>query len=202
MSLLFETIRIVDGIIQNADLHIERINRSRAELKLSTEQITNLDFIEIPEIYRQGLVKCRFSYDKQFDTPTFEFYTARTINTLQLVNADDIRYDYKFTDREAILNLKHKNAHADEILIIKHGFVTDTSFSNIVLYNGTKWITPSNPLLPGTMRNYLLKNKKISDAFIRTSDLQHYKRIMLINAMLPPDMGSSIAISQLLPEIA
>jgi 4-amino-4-deoxychorismate lyase len=88
--------------------------------------------------------------------------------------------------------LTHKSA--DEILIIKNGFVTDTSFSNIVFFDGIKWITPSTYLLNGTQRQQLLQQGAIIEEEIRPSDLKHFRFAKLINAMLDLETSPSIDI--------
>ena len=71
-----------------------------------------------------------------------------------------MNYDLKYFDRKIFDDLK-KNIKADDILIIKNGFITDTSIANILFFDGKKWITPKKPLLKGTVRERLLRMKLI-----------------------------------------
>jgi 4-amino-4-deoxychorismate lyase len=83
---------------------------------------------------------------------------------------------------------------SEEILIVKNGLVTDTSFSNIVFYDGSDWITPDPPLLKGTKRTRYLRDGEIRTMKIRSSDISHFEKARLINAMLDLDDSADIHI--------
>ena len=75
--------------------------------------------------------------------------------------------------------------NCDDILIIKDGFITDTSYSNIVVRDDSgRWFTPSSYLLKGTKRSYLLDKGIISEAEITPASLRKYKELKLINSMI------------------
>ncbi|PID27509.1 MAG: hypothetical protein CSB55_08785 [Candidatus Cloacimonadota bacterium] len=94
-----------------------------------------------------------------------------------------VSYNLKLSDREYIQKLYKKREDCDDILIIKNGLVTDTSFCNIVFYNNLEWITPNSPLLKGSMRAKLLKNSIIKEKKVTPDDIYKYKSYKLINAM-------------------
>jgi 4-amino-4-deoxychorismate lyase len=75
-------------------------------------------------------------------------------------------------------------SYADEVIIIKNGCVTDTSYTNICFFDGKEWLTPDTPLLQGTMRRYLLDKGVIREVRIRRKDIQYFKKVSLINAMM------------------
>src|SRR5690606_14853325 len=83
-------------------------------------------------------------------------YEVRAVTSLKIIHDDTIDYSLKYEDRSSIDNLFAKRNNCDDILIIKNGFVTDASYSNIAFYDGSRWITPAQPLLKGTMRQHLL----------------------------------------------
>ena len=72
----------------------------------------------------------------------------------------------------------------DEIIIEKEGYLTDTTISNIAFYDGEKWVTPSHPLLPGTMRAKLLDEGFLHKKEIKKEDLKNYSQIALMNSMI------------------
>ena len=72
----------------------------------------------------------------------------------------------------------------DDVLIVRRGWLTDTSICNIALWNGKQWITPSVPLLAGTKRASLLDRGEMVAGDIRPEDLPGYSRIRLFNAMI------------------
>ena len=65
-------------------------------------------------------------------------------NTLigRLIEDNKISYSYKYTTRGSLNELLTKRERYDEILIVKKGFITDTSYSNIIFFDGIKWLTP------------------------------------------------------------
>ncbi len=75
---------------------------------------------------------------------------------------------------------------------MKNGFVTDTSYANIVFWDGGKWITPTSPLLHGTARDRLLDSNQITEAEIAIDDLKNYSKAKIINAMIDMDEGYDI----------
>ena len=76
---------------------------------------------------------------------------------------------------------------SDEVLIVKDGLITDVSIGNVALHDGVEWFTPRKPLLAGTMRRRLLEEGRIKERDIRPTELRHYERLSIINAML--DLG-------------
>lgn len=72
-----------------------------------------------------------------------------------------------------------------KILIVRNNHLTDTSYTNIALYDGEQWFTPSTPLLCGTMRQRLLDCGLLQEREIMVSDIPKYQYISLFNAMIP-----------------
>ncbi len=197
MSLLFETIRLQDGILQNMDYHNIRLNHSRKSLYISPDEIDLNQVIEIPSTCKQGLYKCRITYSKKVKSIDFEPYQPHVIKSLRLIEDNSVLYDYKYTNRESLNKLRTKREQSDEILIVKNGYISDTSFSNIIFFDGTNWFTPSTPLLHGTMRSFLLENNLISEMVIKVTDLKQFLKARLINAMIPFESGKDIMIEKI-----
>jgi 4-amino-4-deoxychorismate lyase len=197
MSLLFETIRLKDGVLHNLEYHNIRFNHSRKSLYKSTDTIALEQLIQIPANCKKGLFRCRVSYSKEIKTIDFEPYVSRVVKSLRMIEANTILYNYKYTNRGRLNELLTKRERFDEILIIKNGFVTDTSHSNIIFFDGTNWVTPSTPLLHGTMRSFLLKNEIISEMKIKVPDLKQFQKARLINAMIPFEDGKDIKITKI-----
>jgi 4-amino-4-deoxychorismate lyase len=198
MSLLFETIRLQDGKFLNLQYHAARLNKSRKTLFNSDNQLKLETFLKVPGHCRKGVFRCRVNYGLVIGEIQFEPYQKRNIESLRLVEDDSISYDFKFSDRTRLIQLLGKRNGCDEILIIKHGLLTDTSFTNILFSDGFKWVTSASPLLRGTMREYLLKEGKISEADITVNDLKKYTSARLINAMLPFEEGIDIPVENIL----
>jgi 4-amino-4-deoxychorismate lyase len=183
MCRLIETIRFEDGKLQNISFHNERFNRSRKELFGINHELDLEKFIEIPSLFSKRRYTCRILFSNEIISLTFSEYSIKTLKTVRIVEDDNIEYAYKFYDRSRFDKLKSANK-SDDILIIKNGFVTDTSYANSVFWDGVKWITPSTPLLKGTMRSKLLNENKIHEDEIRKSDIKLFKSARIINAMI------------------
>jgi 4-amino-4-deoxychorismate lyase len=154
--------------------------------------------IDVPQNALKGVYKCRVIYDEKNVEIEFIPYVLRPVRSLRLVNDDNISYSYKFTDRTKIERLSELRGGCDDILIIKNGMVTDTSFANVIFMdiNGN-WVTPSTCLLKGTRRFNLLNNRIITEKDIHVYDLKHYIEIKLINAMIGIEDSEKIKITDL-----
>jgi 4-amino-4-deoxychorismate lyase len=183
MYRLFETIRIFNGVPENIYLHNERMNRSRKTIFSKKDNLNLGEYITVPLSLKEGTVKCRIIYSESVISVEFSNYVPADVKTLRRVDAGTIEYDHKYLDRSRLISLIDKGV-ADDILIIRNGCVTDTSYSNIVFTDGKKWITPDTPLLPGTMREYLLRKGVISQERITVNDISRFTHFRLINAML------------------
>lgn len=183
MCRLFETIKIDDGKVCNLDLHDQRMNRSRQKLYGLTDYMRLSDYIRVPEECRRGVFRCRIIYGAEVVSTEFTPYVAATVKTLRLVHADSLTYDLKYLDRSSLTGLIDRDL-ADDILIVKDGCVTDTSYSNIVFTDGKQWVTPDTPLLCGTARERLLLDGIIKAEKITVDTLNNFTHFRLINAML------------------
>ncbi len=189
MCRLFETIKVINKNLQNIEYHNSRLNSSRKELFGADDFIYLENIIKIPSSLSDDVYKCRVIYNKKIEKIEFEPYKPRIIRSLKLVECNDIEYGFKYHDRSMINELFEKRGDCDDILIIKNGWVTDTSFSNIIFLNGKQWVTPSHPLLFGTKRQKLLDEGKIISKKIKSEDISKYQGARLINSMLDPEDG-------------
>ena len=183
MCQLFETIRIIGGESQNLALHEERMNHSRKKLFGNNDLLKLSDYIMVPNYAKETITRCRVIYGASINSVEFSRYIPANIQTLKMVDAGTLVYDYKFLDRSQLTGLIDKNV-ADDILIIKNRCITDASFANIVFTDGQQWITPDTPLLYGTMRKFLLNNCIIKESRITIDNLTLFSHFRLINAML------------------
>ena len=61
---------------------------------------------------------------------------------------DDIDYRYKQADRRVLDEAFALRDTADDVLIVRHGLLTDTSIANIALWDGCEWHTPHSLCWP------------------------------------------------------
>ncbi len=198
MFPLFETIKVQDGQLFNLPFHEARMNRARRDV-LGVDSNIDLESLisPLPFYSQKGLFKCRIAYQKSFFEVDFQPYQFRNIDSLKLVFDDEICYDYKWQDRSALNRLLAKKEDCDEVLIVKNGLLTDTSFSNIALFDGKDWMTPAEPLLKGTQRARLLKEGKLKKARITPADLPHFQSLRLINAFYDLENGEAISMDNI-----
>ena len=194
---LFETIKVQNRRLQNIEYHNERFNRTRYELFGIRKQVKLEDIIKMPLDLDDRVYKCRVIYSKELEKVEFEPYTPKIIKSLKLLECFDFDYNYKFLNRSKINELFKQRGDCDDVLILKSGYVTDTSYANIVFWDGKNWVTPSTPLLPGTKRKKLINEKKIFEKEIKVKDLQYFEKARIINAMINLEDSCDIRISNL-----
>ncbi len=187
MFPLFETIRVINGIPQHLSVHQERMNRSIKQYYNKVSTIKLEDLLLIPVEFTRGLVKARLTYSDHAAEVAYTFYERKPTGSLQLIEVDDLKYDLKYSDRSALDTLMKNRGSCDDILIVKNGMVTDTSYTNILFQGPNGWVTPNTPLLAGTQRAILLKKKSIMAQPIRIEDLDAFHGFQLVNAMMPFD---------------
>ncbi|PSR09244.1 MAG: hypothetical protein C7M88_07195 [Candidatus Arcticimaribacter sp.] len=183
MYPLFESIRVEGGQAHLLHYHQARIERSYRQLfqkKCPWKLITML-----PELPTTGLHKLRFLYNKRAFSFEIAPYEARKIESLKCVEINTYNYDLKFTDRSGIDQAFALRGDCDDVLMTKNGFLTDTSYCNILLFDGTDWVTPEKPLFEGVQREYLLDQKMVRVDSIHRRDLHLFIEFQLINALNP-----------------
>ena len=175
---LLETIRIENGKVHNIEWHNKRCNKSRLELFNVNKKIDLEEFIKPPQ---EGLYRCRILYDKEVNLVEYLPYSPKSIETFQIVKSN-LDYHYKYANRDALNTLLV--AGADEIIIEKEGFLTDTSIANIAFYDGEQWFTPQKPLLEGTVREKLLSEGFLNVRNIKSQEIKNFSHFALMNAMI------------------
>lgn len=183
MYPLFETICIKDGVIQNLEWHQKRYERSYQSFYSKKAPETLFEGVAVPLEFSTSICKLRISYNEFFKKIEFEESTFVIGKTLKLVQVEQIDYSLKYTDRDQLKLLFAQRGDCDDVLISKNGMITDTAYANIVFTDGTKWFTPTTPLLEGTCRERLLAENSIETADISIKDLKQYVGFNLINAM-------------------
>ncbi len=81
------------------------------------------------------------------------------------------------------------------MLLVKQGFITDSSYCNIAFREGDQWFTPDKPLLNGVQRQYLLDQEIIRKQEIRLTDLSKFSSFKLFNAMIDWQTAQEISVA-------
>jgi len=180
-DIFLETIKILDGKIFNLSYHQARYE---SVLKyFGVDKVQDLGSIITPP--QNGLYRCRLVYDiKGSIDASYHSYQKREINLLKILHDDTIEYSMKYANREKLDALFAQRGNGDDVLIVKNGLATDTTIANIAFFDGKRWLTPVLPLLHGTTRQRLLDEGKIVEEEIHIQDIERFKQVALMNAMI------------------
>jgi 4-amino-4-deoxychorismate lyase len=180
--MLLETLKIINGKAPFLSFHNERLNRTRQILINTNDKIDLKNVITAPP--PNGIYRCRIIYSKTIESIEYLPHQKRNFQTFKIIKDDKIDYAFKYLNRDNLNCLIKLKESADDILIIKNGFVTDTSIANVAFLHKNKWLTPSTPLLKGTTRERFLKTQKIIETEIHLEDLNKFSKMVLMNALL------------------
>jgi 4-amino-4-deoxychorismate lyase len=186
MSLLLESIRLYNGVLSLLPFHQQRLNKARSLHFGRMLPIHLPDYLKVPACCTSGLYKCRVLYAEEIEEISWQPYRVKPIETLRLVEAPLIAYTSKWADRTALHELYEQRRTADDVLIVRDGTITDTSYCNIVFrHTDSSYYTPDVPLLEGVQRSYLLATGRVKTVRITTESFGHYTHFALVNAMRP-----------------
>ncbi len=183
MYPLFESLALVNGFVQNPSWHQKRFLKSYNAYYGAKPSYDLLDHVFLQREHRKGVFKLRISYNEVGTKVEIQNYQLKPIRSLKMLDGDKLDYHLKYQDRNSLNELFKLRDTSDDILIVRNGLITDSSYSNIVFYDGTAWYTPDSPLLEGTARARLIKEGKIVETKIGVEDLKKYTSFKLINAL-------------------
>lgn len=186
MKRFIESIRIVNTKPVNISLHNERVSKTAlhhygTDLNLPIDKILKENDISVNTLY-----KLRIVYSNKLESYSIEPYLQKELRVLRAVTNDNIEYSFKYEDRAALDALYSKRGDCDDVLIIRRGIVTDTSYGNVLYSDGEKLYTPANPLLKGTKREQLLRDGKIIERDLPADRIRDFLQWYVINSMLDP----------------
>jgi 4-amino-4-deoxychorismate lyase len=200
MCQLLETIKVKHNSLQNIFYHNNRVNKSRKLLFQSKHTWDLSKIIRVPDLDQNTIYRCRFLYGREPDGFEFIPYSGRIVQKLYLVDCGDLEYSFKYADRSELEKLRNSipDPEISDILMVRKGLITDTSFSNIVLFDDHQWYTPATPILMGTKREFYIDNGIILKRDIKPADIFNYRKARLINAMLDLYEGEDIPVSNII----
>ncbi len=184
MCRFVESIKLNDGNFYRLDLHQARVRKAFEKYYPDEEVLNITDTLSQYSFPQEGIFKCRIVFDSDVQSVEFAPYTRREIRSLQLVETELESFEYKLEDRSEMNAAFALRGDCDDVLLVRNGLLTDTSYANIALFDGKRWFTPKVPLLYGVNRADLLRQGKMNEKDINVSDLQNYKQITIFNAMI------------------
>lgn len=194
---MFESLCVMGGEIIRPEIHEERYQLSyRLHFGKSPTRAL-LEGIEVPIDFQKGRVKLRVMYNQNDRVHSFSNYIYQPINSLKCVDGSLIEYATKKTNRKDLEDCFAQRGNCDDVLIIKKGEITDTSYGNICFWDGSDWFTPKSPLLKGTARAHLIAEGVIKEAPLRVEEIKSFQGFKIINAMRDFATAPMISIKQL-----
>jgi 4-amino-4-deoxychorismate lyase len=186
MYPVFESIKVTKEGCSNLEYHINRMQQTALKLWGNLMMFNDIRD-EVQSIFVQEIHKCNVYYNQYDFKLDIQPYEKKEINKLIIIRDDMIEYDIKYTNRSRFELAEKLISYDEQIIFCKQGLLTDTTYSNIALWNGNSWLTPSVPLLKGTKRQFLLDRNLLTATDIHFNEIHHFRKISLINAML--DLG-------------
>ncbi|MDB4497751.1 aminotransferase class IV [Gammaproteobacteria bacterium] len=189
-----ETISVSHQKALHIEYHQARVNWTLEAHDCDPSQLNIEKYVESkileqsnnPLLLGSHPLRCKVVYsDSQFLKCEFFEYKRRMVESLQVVDGLHSDYYFKYENRRDLDFLMQQKGDCDDILIVQHGYLTDTSIGNVALYNGKEWHTPSEPLLRGTTRKRLIDEHIILPREIRVDHLKNYSKICIFNALIP-----------------
>ena len=182
MYQFIESIKIENGQAFLLNLHQQRIYQTFANFhhKCIINLHALLSSLQPPQ---KGLYKWRIIYNLNGNFEhQFIPYSFTEIKDFELVENNEINYSFKYLDRTHLDTMK-KQASTQEIVIVKKGFITDTTFSNLIFLKNGIWHTPKTFLFNGVQRLNLLHLGIIQETEINLENLKEFSHFQIINAM-------------------
>lgn len=136
----------------------------------------------------EQLYRLSYSYDREMLCELRCLaYVPRGLERLVLWELPEgFDYSYKYADRSFFEAVQAELSPEELPLFVRpDGSLSDTSYTNIVLWTAAGYRTPERPLLEGTERRRLLEARRISAAPLTLMDLSTCRGVYLINAMMP-----------------
>ena len=196
MSRFIESIQLNNGRLLNWDLHEQRVQRTIESYYGTKGQIDLAAVIAEAKNYAVGIYKCRLVYTQKLENFSIQRYQIRPINSLRVIE-NQLDYSLKYEDRVELNQLFAQRRDCDDVIIVKDGFVTDGSYTNLAFFDGEIWWTPSTPLLGGIQRQVLLEKGIIREKSILARDIFTFKKVKLFNAMMDWDNAPEVVVGHI-----
>jgi 4-amino-4-deoxychorismate lyase len=185
MCRFIESIKLQDGEFKRLELHQARIQKAFETFYPNEKAFDLAEFLSKSDFpTEKGIFKCRIVYDSEIRQLEFNPYVMKPINSLRLVETEIESLPYKPEDRSLYNAAFALRGDCDDVLLVKNGCLTDTSYCNIALFDGNNWFTPRIPLLYGVNRAELLNEGKLVEKDIKVQELKDCQQIALFNAMI------------------
>lgn len=189
----FTTIKVVDSIPENLELHIDRVKNSLNYFNFDIE-LPPLDRLINDVLKANNLVDARVkvTFFKDIEGISYILFCEKLLTYNSSIDLEISPY---FKGNDEIYRHKSLNYYTNlnsELTIYKDckKRILETGFANIFIVKKKKIITPSKslPIIPGTYREFLLRKKsiggyKIIEKDIYIKDLNKCEEVFVTNSI-------------------
>lgn len=199
MYPLFESVCVARAAVQHGRYHEARFEASYRELFGKKPGFSLWEGLSLQGADPAKTYKLRIRYNQDGTLWELDEYRPRLPETLRLVADDTVDYALKYSDRRALDRLAARAGSAGDVLIVRQGLVTDSTYCNILFWDGREVVTPRTPLLRGTCRARLLAENRIGEADIPAEGFNRYRAFQLVNALNDFDPGRWLPVENIRP---
>ncbi len=172
--------------------HLRRLSQSASYFGIALDlDLVRRLLVETAQTLASGRHKIRLrvvrsgsvSIDQE---PAVPMLSLKVGLALDPVDSTDVFLYHKTTHRRHYESLKLARPELDDVLLWnERGEITESTIANVVIKREESWITPpvSCGLLPGVMRQHLLKTGEIREGVITKEDLARAESVALINSV-------------------
>lgn len=186
---LLESLLLVDGKYFLLSLHLKRLKDSASyfNFSFSYQQIANR-LQQLAAQYPDGHYKVRLllnnngQIDCEANTIYLDAAPLQASWSDTIMNSQNILLYHKTTSRDFFPKVKPEY---EFLMTNEKDEVTEFVNGNLVILSNGKWLTPpvSSGLLAGTLRQWLLNKKYISEQTLYKKDIQQAEQILFINSV-------------------
>ncbi len=183
-----ETLCIDHGKPRHLAWHQQRVdatmNHFHPDISEGERSLQLSEILLSCDLPNEGMWRCRIIYGLLSVSIEFIPEADAVFNSLRMMDvAEDFEYLYKYEDRRFLYDLFDKREGADDVLMIRNGWIADTTRANIAFRSGKKWYTPSMPFLAGTTWKRLVASGMLTPRPIHKKHLARYESYKIINAL-------------------
>jgi 4-amino-4-deoxychorismate lyase len=199
--VFIENIKADNGLYRNLAGHAVRMDRTmRRFFRQPFVQSTLVKLLPSPP--KQGVYKLTLLYSDSVISAEFSPFEKPVIKTLAMVDAGPFDYIFKSWNRDQLKAIRDFSG-ADEALIVRNGFVTNTTEANIVFRDPAGALfTPLHYIHSGTKREYYIRNKTVTAYPIKQTQMDCYETVILVNSMLDIEDDVSVPCSEIRPPVS
>jgi para-aminobenzoate synthetase/4-amino-4-deoxychorismate lyase len=180
---IFETMKSIDGIIQNLDFHLARLKKSMQYFGFNSKNIV------FPQIdYGAKKVRLSVKQNGEYDIKISDIdkiLTNKVVISDIIIDAGDIFLQHK-TSRRKIYNTEYQKYNVYDVIFINNlGFISEASRNNIFIKKQNQWITPPllAGILSGIMRQIFMETTQVLEKNITLDELKNADEVWLSNSI-------------------